>query len=306
MTSKTRTLLAGTALMAILASPASAQNQFVDEGSFGGGSFGEAADPPEDSAGGFGDTSFGDTANDDQQPDTSGNGFGDGSFDSGSFGDLQDDGQATEAESDAQAGSFADDDWDDVTNTGPDTPPPPPPPPPDDLINPPPPPPPNDQTAQVPEVPTEIYAFESRDFGVQATDQMRQGQFHAPTPTEIIGGYVVTTQGLVEAYAQGIDMVVIDVLGGQYALPNAMTAPAMAQGGHFGDRIQQQTSQWLGQLTRGNTGAPIIIYCSDPMCWLSYNAALRAIAAGYTNVYWYRGGIQAWQMAGLRVTPSGF
>jgi hypothetical protein len=32
---------------------------------------------------------------------------------------------------------------------------------------------------------------------------------------------------------------------------------------------------------------------------MSYNAALRAINAGYTNVLWYRGGIEAWKMAGL-------
>jgi len=28
-------------------------------------------------------------------------------------------------------------------------------------------------------------------------------------------------------------------------------------------------------------------------------AALRAVAAGYGKVYWYRGGIEAWTAAGL-------
>src|SRR5262249_14167344 len=37
----------------------------------------------------------------------------------------------------------------------------------------------------------------------------------------------------------------------------------------------------------------------SPECWMSYNGALRAIHAGYTNVLWYRGGIEAWKMAGL-------
>ncbi len=34
-------------------------------------------------------------------------------------------------------------------------------------------------------------------------------------------------------------------------------------------------------------------------CWGSYNAALRAIRLGYTNVHWFRGGVEAWQQAGL-------
>jgi 3-mercaptopyruvate sulfurtransferase SseA len=37
---------------------------------------------------------------------------------------------------------------------------------------------------------------------------------------------------------------------------------------------------------------------------MSYNAALRAINLGYTNVLWYRGGIEAWQQAGLPVQPA--
>jgi hypothetical protein len=37
---------------------------------------------------------------------------------------------------------------------------------------------------------------------------------------------------------------------------------------------------------------------------MSYNAALRAINLGYKNVLWYRGGIEAWQRAGLPLTNT--
>ena len=37
---------------------------------------------------------------------------------------------------------------------------------------------------------------------------------------------------------------------------------------------------------------------------MSYNASLRAIALGYTNVLWYRGGIEAWKQAGLPVQST--
>jgi len=152
----------------------------------------------------------------------------------------------------------------------------------------------------------QITAFETRDFGVPPQNVLRQGQFHAPTPTAIPGGYLVTTGNLVDAIRNGTQMLVIDVLGSSYGLPNAYSAPALASAGSFNDRTQQQAVAWLNQISGGNPNVPIIIYCSEPMCWLSYNASLRAIAAGYKQVYWYRGGLQAWQMAGLSMQPTGF
>ena len=152
----------------------------------------------------------------------------------------------------------------------------------------------------------QITAFETRDFGVSPQNSLRQGQFHAPTPTAVPGGHLLTTQVLVQAMNDGTQMVVIDVLGGPYGLPNAFSAPALSYAGSFNDRTQQQANSWLHQITGGDRNLPIVIYCSDPMCWLSYNASLRTIAAGYQQVYWYRGGLQAWQMVGLPMQPTGF
>ena len=136
--------------------------------------------------------------------------------------------------------------------------------------------------------------------------QLRGSQFHGPTPTSIPGGRFISTQDLAAAMQSGQRMVVIDVLGGTYGLPNAFSATALASPGSFNDRVQQQARQWLSQITGGDTSVGIVVYCSDPQCWLSYNGALRAVAAGYRNVFWYRGGLQAWQMAGLPVYPTGF
>jgi PQQ-dependent catabolism-associated CXXCW motif protein len=156
------------------------------------------------------------------------------------------------------------------------------------------------------QVPPQVTQLELQDFGVPPTSSLRSGQFHAPTPVMIPGGNVVSTQALAQAMASGTRMVLIDVLGDSYSLPGAVVAPALAQGGSFSDRTQQQAAQWLAQLTGGDRAVPIVVYCSDPMCWLSYNGALRAISAGYGNVYWYRGGLHAWQMTGLQLVPSGF
>ncbi len=175
------------------------------------------------------------------------------------------------------------------------TPTPPNPPP-----TPPPPPPPG------PQVDPQIAAFELRDFGVPPTPYLRPGQFHAPTPTAVPGANTLSTEALAQAVNGGVRLILIDVLGGQYSLPGAQMAPAMASPGSFSDQIQRQTVTWLGQISGGDSAIPIVIFCSGPECWLSYNAALRAVAAGYTNVYWYRGGLDAWQMAGLPLRPAGF
>jgi hypothetical protein len=35
--------------------------------------------------------------------------------------------------------------------------------------------------------------------------------------------------------------------------------------------------------------------CRGALCWESYNAGLRAKYAGYHKIFWYRGGLDAWQ-----------
>ena len=47
---------------------------------------------------------------------------------------------------------------------------------------------------------------------------------------------------------------------------------------------------------------PVVFYCIGSQSWHSANAAMRAVKAGYTQVMWYRGGLQAWQAAGMPVT----
>ena len=54
----------------------------------------------------------------------------------------------------------------------------------------------------------------------------------------------------------------------------------------------------LERLTGGDKAAPVVFYC-DPSCWMSWNAAKRAVTElGYTRVYWYPEGAQGWKEAG--------
>ena len=145
-----------------------------------------------------------------------------------------------------------------------------------------------------------LMQLERQDYGVAATQQLHAGQMHGPTPASIPGGQVITTKGLVELMRGGqAPVLVLDVLGSGEAIQGAQYAVPAAQAGAFNDQTQQQLGQYLQQATSGNKQYPIVTYCLSTQCWMSYNAALRAINLGYTNVLWYRGGIEAWKQAGM-------
>lgn len=157
---------------------------------------------------------------------------------------------------------------------------------------------------------------EQQDFGVPP-QQTLQPQMHGPTPTSIPGGQVITTDRLIPMLAQGPQNgpLVFHVLGPGNMLPGAQMATPASQAGSFSDQTQQEFGQYLQQVTQGNKAKPLVFYCLNTQCWMSYNAALRAINMGFTQVLWYRGGIEAWQQAqqmaaGMQApgaqTPNGY
>ncbi len=46
---------------------------------------------------------------------------------------------------------------------------------------------------------------------------------------------------------------------------------------------------------------PVLFYCNGIRCGRSVESAQIALKAGYTQVYWFRGGIQEWEAKGLPV-----
>ena len=53
----------------------------------------------------------------------------------------------------------------------------------------------------------------------------------------------------------------------------------------------------LARLTGGDRSRPIAVYCQAD-CWMSWNAAKRALAYGYDQVIWYPEGTDGWRAAG--------
>jgi PQQ-dependent catabolism-associated CXXCW motif protein len=53
----------------------------------------------------------------------------------------------------------------------------------------------------------------------------------------------------------------------------------------------------LQSLTHGDKAKQLVFFCLRN-CWMSWNAAKRALSYGYTNVDWYSDGTDGWQEAG--------
>jgi PQQ-dependent catabolism-associated CXXCW motif protein len=145
------------------------------------------------------------------------------------------------------------------------------------------------------------FADELADFGVAPKSEL-EANVGSPTPLSIPIGVRVTTEEVQRMSADG-RTVLVDVLVNPHpqTLPSAFYMPAGGTSGSFDDDNQTLFSQQLSQATGGDTTRPLVFFCEGARCWESYNAALRANAAGYSQVYWYRGGLAAWQEAGLQM-----
>jgi PQQ-dependent catabolism-associated CXXCW motif protein len=63
---------------------------------------------------------------------------------------------------------------------------------------------------------------------------------------------------------------------------------ASSMAGYFADG--------LDKASHGDRARMLVLYCVAD-CWMSWNAAKRALALGYSNVAWYREGTDGWQAA---------
>jgi PQQ-dependent catabolism-associated CXXCW motif protein len=143
------------------------------------------------------------------------------------------------------------------------------------------------------------FAEEDRSWGIAPPPGYRAKDYHGPTPDSVPGARVVSTAELQQMLERASRPFLVDVLSGppHHTLPGSL----WLHNGGLGDFDADEEKRFLDTLARlaGHDQArEIVFFCSGARCWLSYNAALRAVRFGYSNVYWYRGGIEAWRAAG--------
>jgi PQQ-dependent catabolism-associated CXXCW motif protein len=146
----------------------------------------------------------------------------------------------------------------------------------------------------------------------------RMDQYRAATPTTLSGGAVLNTTGVQELLKLP-GTILIDVLPEQkrpdnlpantlwipkarFNIPGSTWLPDVGRGA-LNESVEAYYKNNLERLTGADRGRKIVVYCLA-QCWMSWNAAKRAIEYGYTSVYWYPGGTDDWTAAGLPTEES--
>jgi len=145
-------------------------------------------------------------------------------------------------------------------------------------------------------------------------DGYRRPPYRAPTPASLDGATVLDTDALVALRRRRPDTVLIDVynatwtagdfllerphpsLPGAVWLPNTGTTP-------LAPRWRAYLLDHLRAFTEHDRQRPLVFFCRSD-CWLSWNAARRALAAGHPAVYWYPLGVDGWRAAGRPVSGT--
>ena len=146
------------------------------------------------------------------------------------------------------------------------------------------------------------YGNETSDWNVSPKTDLHTGGMHTKTPAKHALAKTITTKALRELIIETLPPVVlVDVLGDEDnpTLPGALVLKGAGAAGAKARNIDRRLESVLSRSTVGDKARTLVFFCHGAMCWLSYNAALRAVALGYEDVHWYRGGITAWETAGL-------
>ena len=149
--------------------------------------------------------------------------------------------------------------------------------------------------------------------GVEEPAGYRMEEYKAPVPDTLKGAKVVDTKQA-EALWRDKKAVFIDVM------PNTPKPANLPAGTIWKDKVREDIagSIWLANVgygaipedtadyfrrgleavTASDKSKPILFYCMTD-CWMSWNAARRAVEWGYSSVIWYPPGADGWQSAGL-------
>ncbi|WP_420485449.1 PQQ-dependent catabolism-associated CXXCW motif protein [Heliomarina baculiformis] len=138
--------------------------------------------------------------------------------------------------------------------------------------------------------------------------EYRQDHYRAPVPETLKGATVVGPEETYELWQSG-GIAFVDVLPRppkpknlpkgtiwrdkpRHSIPGSIWLPNVGYGA-----IAEVTDTYfrtgLEKATDGDKTHPVLFFCLAD-CWMSWNAAKRALEYGYENVYWMPEGTDSW------------
>ncbi len=145
---------------------------------------------------------------------------------------------------------------------------------------------------------------------VPEPDDYRMELYRAPVPVTLSGGTVVGPEEAHALWQEG-DVAFIDVMPRapkpanlpkgtiwrdkpRQSIPGAIWLPNVGYG-EIAEITATYFQRGLDKASGGDPSRPVLFFCLED-CWMSWNAAKRAIEWGYTDVYWLPEGTDGWRL----------
>ena len=146
----------------------------------------------------------------------------------------------------------------------------------------------------------------------------RTEDYRAPVPATLAGARVLTTAEAAAIWHAKAG-VFVDVLPRppkpkdlpvgtvwrdkpRFDIPGSVWLPDTGYG-RLAPVNEDYLQRGVARASHDNKAALLVIYCQAD-CWMSWNAARRAIAMGYRDVIWYPAGTDGWSDAGLQLKET--
>jgi PQQ-dependent catabolism-associated CXXCW motif protein len=154
--------------------------------------------------------------------------------------------------------------------------------------------------------------------GVAEPEGYRSDNYRAPVPATLSGARVLTTDQAKAVWGAG-GAAFIDVLPRppkpanlpagtiwrdkpRFNIPGSLWLPDTGYGA-LAAATEDYLKQGLAKATGGDKTKLLVVYC-QASCWMSWNAAKRALSYGYANVAWYPDGTDGWEAADLPLVEA--
>jgi PQQ-dependent catabolism-associated CXXCW motif protein len=163
-----------------------------------------------------------------------------------------------------------------------------------------------------------LSAAQARAADVTEPENYRLENYRTPTPATLRGANVIGTEEA-ERIWRGHSASFIDVMPRpprprnlpegtlwrdkpRSNIPGSVWLPDTGYG-ELAPSMAEYFAKGLAKATAGDRAKLLVVYCLAD-CWMSWNAAKRALELGYENIAWYPEGTDGWLAAGLPVEDA--
>jgi PQQ-dependent catabolism-associated CXXCW motif protein len=163
-----------------------------------------------------------------------------------------------------------------------------------------------------------LLAAQARAAEISEPEDYRLEDYRAPTPLTLRGAKVIGTEEAEQIW-RSRSASFVDVLPRpprprnlpegtlwrdkpRSNIPGSIWLPDTGYG-ELAPSMADYFEKGLEKATHGDRARHLVIYCLAD-CWMSWNAAKRALALGYADVAWYREGTDGWSAALLPLENS--